>query len=179
MMLNGRPVTNITTTTLTNADFTAYGGATATSASANVPLFPGQWNFVAQYKVPAQTIVRVGASDPTGGSSQAGTPAYIRIDETSGTGQVSGAIRLVYKNAADQALAYFFSDSTGRWSASQTDRTLAKLLDRQDSAQIKEDSKLVIEINPTSLSGNATSGTVGFADADTLIRVPVTIYFLG
>lgn len=172
-----RNVASISTYILTNNDFKGLNGNACTSAAANVAITLNQWSPACYYQVPAQTIVQLGAADPTGGTTVAGTPGYCRFDNLSGAGQITGAIRVVATTNFDQALAYEFNDSTVRWSASQTDRTLAKLIDPK-GVYLKEDSRIYFQINPSALSGTVTSATIDFADADTLMRLPVTVYYL-
>lgn len=146
--------------TYANADF---------GITADVVCQPSQWNKVGEVTVPAQQEITFGANDSTGGSSVAGRSAYIRFDDTGG--QIPGKIRLALTNANETNTVVVLEEHTSKFSASQNDRTQAVLIPEYPT-RAKEDSKLQILF----YLEEATAQTIDFDDADTLVRVPVTVY---
>lgn len=144
---------------LVNADFT--GIATADVAVAT------DYTLVGYYTVPFGVIAAWGANDPTGGASVAGTPAYIRFDSTGG--QIAGMIRLVVADPTRDNFARVIEEHSSRWSADTSDRTKAVLLP-ESLPLVQPQSRMEIWMKA------ATASTIDYDDADTLIRLPVTLY---
>lgn len=137
--------------------------------TADVVCQPSQWNKVGQVTVPAQQEITFGANDPTGGSSVAGRSGYIRLDSTGG--QLHGKIRLALTNANETNTVVVLEEHTSKFSADQNDRAKAVLIPEYPM-RAKEDSKLQILFYPE----GASAVTIDYDDADTLVRLPVTVY---
>lgn len=135
--------------------------------TADVVCGAGQWTVIGEVTVPAQQEVTFGSNDPTGGAGIAGSPVYVRIDDTSA--QLSGKIRFALTNANETNTIVVLEETTERLSASINDRTLAVLMP-EFPTRAKEDSKLQI------LFYTASAKTIDFDDADTVLQVPVTVY---
>lgn len=143
---------------LVNADF---------GLTADVVCAAGAYVVVGTYTVPFGMLAAWGADDTAGTAQRAGQPAYIRFDSSGG--QMAGSIRLVVTDPQRVNFIRIMEERTERWSASQTDRTLALLLP-ENGVLVQPQSKMEIWFKADS------AATLVYNDADTLIRVPVTVY---
>lgn len=144
--------------TLSNRDF---------GLTADVTLKQYEYIKVGSLTVPAQQYIAWGANDILSGQPQ-GRTAYMRLDDTAG--QLTGVFRLVVTDANETRSVVVLEERSEKMSADVNDRQKAVLLpEARPLAQ--EDSKLLILF-----SADATGKTVDFDDADTSIKLPVTVY---
>jgi hypothetical protein len=139
--------------------------------TADVVCQPSQWNRVGTVTVPAQQMITFGADDPTGGSSRAGSPCYIKFDDAADA-QLHGKVRLSISDANELNEVVVIEERTARLSADVSDRTKAVLLPEYTRAYAKEDSKLHIKFYPDSSS----AVTIDYNGTETDASIPVTVY---
>lgn len=146
-------------------NFTDFG------MTANVSVPASTWTKIGSLTVGAQQQVTFGCNDPTGGSSIAGAPVYLRVDCDNPTSQLQGKIRFSLSNANETNEIVVMEESTQRLSASSTgDRTIAVLLPEYP-ARAGQDSKLKILMYSTS------AVTIDYDGTSTSASIPVTVYY--
>lgn len=137
--------------------------------TANVTTGVTTWTKIASLTVPAQQQITFGSNDPTGGSTVAGAPVYMRLVDTS-IADLSGKIRFALTNANETNTIVVMEESAERLKASSTgDRTTAVLMPEYP-IKAKQDSKLII------LAYTASAITIDYDATNTGASIPVTVY---
>lgn len=121
----------------------------------------GQFTAIGTHTVGAQQLVEFGAGDASNGVDTRET-AEIDIEDTNSV-IISGKIRLAVQDANGTVTLPIVEDTCANW------RTATKKLARSGK-QAKEDSKLLIELNP-----DGYDSVVDMSDANTAVNLPVTV----
>lgn len=129
------------------------------------------WTNVGSLTVPAQQEITFGANDPTGGSTVAGAPVYIKLHANSSAQITAGKLRLALTDATETRTIVCIEEDLSRLAVSSSgDRTLSVLLP-EFPIKAKQDSKLKIQLYLDSATTFVTSTT------NTNISLPVTVYY--